>query len=163
MGEPVTALTDYALAAASLAYAVALRGPAGREMRLLTWCWRAAFVLAAVSAAAGGTFHALAARGDAGMLRPALWNVATFSMGACAALIAAGVRAGTISGDRRAARWLAAGVVVTLLGVAIQQTGWRHGAPVNHNDVYHLVQIAGLYGFFRFALMVREPARHVTV
>ncbi len=155
MHEPVTAVTDYALAVASLVFAVSLREDATTAGRLFTRCWRAAFVAAAVAATTGGTFHAMGDRLAPGTLR-ALWDVAMFSMGACAAFITAAVLAAGLRREDGAITWLVLSVAVTVIGIGIQQTGWRHGSPVNHNDVYHLVQMAGLFCFFRFARAVGQ-------
>jgi hypothetical protein len=41
---------------------------------------------------------------------------------------------------------------VTLAGVAVQLGGWGLHTHFNHNDIYHLVQMAGLYCLYRGAL-----------
>lgn len=46
-------------------------------------------------------------------------------------------------------QWIIAGVVVTLAGAAIQRSGFTIHRWFNHNDLYHVVQIAGLYLFYR--------------
>ena len=48
--EPVTMLTDYALAAASLGFAVALRRSIGPRNRVSAWFWCAAFIAAGAGA-----------------------------------------------------------------------------------------------------------------
>ena len=45
----------------------------------------------------------------------------------------------------RSAPWIVAGVVVTLLGAVIQQSGITLHRHFNHNDLYHVIQIGGLY------------------
>ncbi len=52
-----------------------------------------------------------------------------------------------------AAKWFVAGVVVTLLGAVIQQSGFSVHRHFNHNDIYHVVQIAGLWLLFRGAVL----------
>ena len=45
-------------------------------------------------------------------------------------------------------KYLAAGVVVLLLGATGQQMGIGINQNFNHNDVYHLVSLVGLYLFY---------------
>ena len=45
-------------------------------------------------------------------------------------------------------KWIIAGVVVTLAGAAIQRSGFSMHRWFNHNDLYHVVQVAGLYLFY---------------
>jgi hypothetical protein len=55
-----------------------------------------------------------------------------------------------------AAPWFVAGVTVTLLGAVIQQSGFSLHRHFNHNDIYHVVQIAGLWLLFRGAALIRR-------
>lgn len=47
-----------------------------------------------------------------------------------------------------AARWLIGGIVVSF-GAAAVQSSSLHAGPLNHNDVYHLIEISGLYLLYR--------------
>ena len=47
------------------------------------------------------------------------------------------------------APWMVAGVMVTLLGAVVQQSGFTLHRHFNHNDLYHVIQIAGLALLFR--------------
>jgi hypothetical protein len=47
------------------------------------------------------------------------------------------------------APWIVGGVIVTLLGAVIQQSGFSLHRHFNHNDLYHIVEIAGLWLFYR--------------
>ncbi len=47
------------------------------------------------------------------------------------------------------APWAAGGVGVSLVAAAIQQSGWDPHRHFNHNDLYHLVQAAGLWLLYR--------------
>jgi hypothetical protein len=52
--------------------------------------------------------------------------------------------------DRQpSAPWIIAGVIVTLLGAIIQQSGFTLHRHFNHNDLYHIVQIVGLWLLYR--------------
>jgi hypothetical protein len=56
------------------------------------------------------------------------------------------------------APWIIAGVIVTLLGAVIQQSGFTLHRHFNNNDLYHVVQIAGLYLLYRGASRVRDQS-----
>ena len=47
------------------------------------------------------------------------------------------------------APWLISGVAVTLLGAVVQQSGFSLHRHFNHNDLYHVIQIAGLWLLYR--------------
>jgi hypothetical protein len=49
------------------------------------------------------------------------------------------------------ARLLIAGVVVSAVAAAIQQSGWSLHRHFNHNDLYHVVQALGVWLLFRSA------------
>lgn len=54
------------------------------------------------------------------------------------------------------AGWISAGVLLSFAGAGIQRAGWPGYARFNHNDLYHLVQIAALYLFYRGARIVHN-------
>jgi hypothetical protein len=90
-----------------------------------------------------------------------LWTLTVAAIGASAALaIAASVRSfqraylPAVSRDSARRLWQT-GVFVSLAGVAVQQSNWGLHQHFNHNDIYHLIQIVGLYYFYRFALHLR--------
>ena len=45
--------------------------------------------------------------------------------------------------------WIAAGVAASLAGAAVQRGGKGLAPGFNHNDLFHVVQAAGLYLYFR--------------
>ena len=55
-----------------------------------------------------------------------------------------------------AAPWLVGGVVVTLLGAVIQQSGFSLHRHFNHNDIYHVVQIVGLWLLYRGVILFQR-------
>ena len=59
------------------------------------------------------------------------------------------------SGDEAAA-WMIGGVAVSFAAAGIQQSGWVFHEYFNYNDLYHLVQMAALYLFYRGAGLLRE-------
>jgi hypothetical protein len=54
------------------------------------------------------------------------------------------------------APWIVAGVITTLLGAVIQQSGFTLHVHFNNNDLYHVVQIAGLYLLHRGVSKLRD-------
>ncbi len=54
------------------------------------------------------------------------------------------------------ARWLLAGLALSLVGLAIQQSSIGSGAYFNHNDIFHTLQIAALWLFYRGAKMLED-------
>jgi len=153
--EPVTMLTDYALAAVSFGFAVSLAHRIGPRNRVSAWFWCAAFVGSGVAAASGGTYHGLGTYLTAGTLR-ALWNLTIFSAGASGAFMTAGIHAAYIKRKDGTVALLVLGIAVTLVGAAVQQSGFPRLTNFNHNDVYHLIQIVGLYFLFRCARTVKD-------
>ena len=63
---------------------------------------------------------------------------------------------GWLSYGAPAAPWLVAGVVVSAVAAAIQLTKVTPHPRFNHNDLYHVVQIAALYLFYRGGLLLVE-------
>jgi Family of unknown function (DUF6962) len=167
--EPTTMLTDYALAVLVTAFAVRLRLRAGSTTSRAAWkafasgpagFWCLAFGVTALAALAGGTAHGFRLHlGAAAHAR--LWQLtvgliilsAALTLGAA---IRSVLRPSIAPGERRKTghRWLQRGLIVTLLGVAIEQSGWGLYTHFNHNDLYHVVQMAGLYCLYRGALIL---------
>ncbi len=56
------------------------------------------------------------------------------------------------------AKWILSGVAVSVLSAAIQRSGYDVHVHFNHNDLYHVVQIAGLYLLYRGAIVMRDFA-----
>jgi hypothetical protein len=154
LDEPATALTDYALAAASLVFAALIGRSIGESNRLCGWFWCATFTACSVAAVAGGTFHGFASVFGAGV-RAALWNVVMFSIGAAAGLAGAAIYAGRHAG-RPGATWLTYGIAITLAGLVVQQGFTPVDTVLNRNASYHLIQIAALYCLFRYARIARD-------
>jgi hypothetical protein len=153
--EPVTMLTDYALAAASLGFALSLGRLVGPHNRVSAWLWCAAFIASAVAAASGGTYHGFAKYFAAGTTR-LFWNVAVYSMGAFGAFLTAGIHAAYIKREDPTLKWLVSGILISLAGAAVQQSGFLRGRNFNHNDAYHLIQIVGFYFLYRGGRTVKD-------
>ena len=153
--EPVTMLTDYAMGAASLRFGLLLLRRIGTRNRTTFRLWVIGFAGACVASLLGCTYHGFASYWSASGLR-ALWNATFYSIGFAGGCIVAGAVASDVHGHKEGRKWLIAGTLVTFAGIAVQQTGFRHGAAFNHNDTYHLIQIAALYLFFRCARVVED-------
>ena len=52
----------------------------------------------------------------------------------------------------RGARFLLAGIVVSVIAAGIQQSGWSLHPNFNHNDLYHVVQAVGVWLLYRSAM-----------
>ena len=153
--EPITALTDYAAAVVSLAFAVSLYRRIGPGYRVCAWFWCAAFLATAAAAMAGGIFHGFRTH-----LRPTalnlLWNGALFLAGGAVAFVVAAIHCADIRREDHTVDWLAASIAVTLAGLTVQQSDFPRGLFFNHNDVYHVIQIGALYLLFRCARTTRD-------
>jgi hypothetical protein len=179
MNEPVTVLTDYALAAVSVVLGFRLL-----ERRKF---WALAFLALALGALLGGTWHGF-------WQSDALWKATTLSVGvasfgmvvgsalqttrgavlrtlvALAAIKWALYTAWMIGHDDfiwvvldtgvallivgalylwRFNGWMLAGVAVSVLAGAAQASGIRLHEHFNHNDLYHVIQIGAMLAFYR--------------
>jgi hypothetical protein len=57
-----------------------------------------------------------------------------------------------------AAPWIVAGIVISFLAAFVQMFGVGFHKHFNQNDIYHVVQIVGLYFFYRGGLVVTDRA-----
>jgi hypothetical protein len=155
--EPVTTLTDYLLGTVGLLFAVLLFRSRPQK-RISTRLWSFGFFASAVAAFVGGTYHALKFDVDASVLR-SLWSVTICSIGACGAFMVSGVLISSIRRTDESRAWLRGGLLLTLAGVVVQQTGFRSDLDFNHNDIYHIMQTVALYLFFRGARLLEDGPR----
>ena len=159
--EPTTMLTDYLLTLACFGFAGSIRARArlagGRRVRV----WSTAFVMTGVAALVGGTSHGF--RVPLGEHWSAVWQatVAAIALGAVL-LIGAGIRSAqypeTTRPKRRdeGLRWLRRAVIITLVAVVVVVSRWSLHAHFNHNDLYHVIQLVGLYCLYRGVLELHE-------
>jgi len=52
--------------------------------------------------------------------------------------------------------WIISGVVVTFFAAAVQRSNYDFHHYFNHNDLYHLIQISGLYLFYRGVRLLKD-------
>jgi hypothetical protein len=151
--EPATMLTDYAITALCLWFALSLgRRGQGRKAGL----WVAAFLVTAFAALAGGTAHGF--RIPLGESHRALWTTTVAAIAAGSVLlIAAGARSAMRpevkeeGAQRKGLRWLKRAVVVSLAGLGVLVLKLAPHPHFNHNDLYHVIQMGGLYSLYRGA------------
>jgi hypothetical protein len=156
VSEPATMLTDYALALLAAFFALSLyRRSPGRKMFL----WITAFSVIAAAALAGGTAHGFRiSLGETwGIVRKI--TVLFIAMGA-ALLIAAGIHSAiypeTLDSNARRVghRWLKRAVEISLVGLAVLVLKLSPHPQFNHNDLYHVIQMGGLYSLYRAAILL---------
>lgn len=206
LSEPMTALTDYLLAAVGGWCGARLYRSARHEADLPQRRWALAFFFIGLGALLGGTSHGFALYlGDDAAT--AIWKATVYAVGVSMWFALAGTIAGSGLPDRwrqflgfinsaglvlyalwmlyhddfvyviadylaamlavallqgyalfrhrgESAPWIIAGVVVTLLGALVQQSGFAMHRHFNHNDLYHVVQIGGLLLLYRGARLL---------
>jgi hypothetical protein len=180
LSEPVTTLTDYAMAIEALLFAALLwRSP--RFPRF----WVAAFVGVATAAFCGGTYHGFRLPSD---IQWALWRTMTYALSlASSAMLGASVlksvlylswttfhsnflyividylfamlillviQAGLAARRKTHSTWIIAGVLTSFIAAAVQGLGINWSAYLNQNDLYHLVQMVALFFFYRGARLI---------
>lgn len=52
--------------------------------------------------------------------------------------------------------WICAGILVSIAAAVVQASGLSLHRQFDHNVLYHLIQLAGLYLFYRGALLARD-------
>ena len=205
--EPMTMVTDYLMGTLAFVLAMRLLGDAASGQQWSGRLWAAAFVMTAVAACVGGTYHGFI-QWMPGLAGRALWKATLVATGiGSACLLAAAVTAATAgplrhalmglvvvklvvyiwtiatkdafvlviadygtalvavllaawfirpTGLTPAAWWITAGVAVAVVAGVIQ---WARVAPhvhFNHNDLFHVVQMASLYLLYRGGLLLRD-------
>ena len=157
-------LTDYALAAVCLYFAAALWGGSRRAGGRRVGLWIPAFLVTALAALAGGTAHGF--RLSLGETWDSVWTITVWSIGASSVLlITAGVRSVLRSQVRDATqrsegiRWLERGIVISLVGLAVLAAKLSLHEHFNQNDLYHLIQMGGLYCLYRGAAHLHNLVR----
>src|SRR5204863_7346902 len=151
--EPVTMLTDYALAAANLFFTLSILPTLNSRNKVTALLLTLGFLAGAISGGAGGTFHGFSLHFEEAALKR-LWNLTLCSIGATGAFFVSAVHAADVR--REEANWMISAVVVTLIGLGIQVTGFRSHEYFNHNDIFHVVQIGAMYLFFRGARYLND-------
>lgn len=210
ISEPMTLLTDYALAGLVLFFALRLlRNSRERSVRL----WAGAFFASSLAAASGGTYHGFRPLlGDIGGLL--LWKTTVFSIGLTSFLMLCAMALAVLAGRGRrillgvavvqfllylgwmaghnafvyvildyvpallcvlvlqlhsrwrrgspSAPWLVGGVLISFVAAALQRSGLALHPHFNHNDLYHVVQMAAFTLLYRGGTLLVDRRDGVT-
>ena len=197
IAEPMTLLTDYALAGVTgwLGWRI-FRAREGQAARA---SWALAFAALTVAAALGGTHHGFAPQLSEGTLS-VLWKTTVLAVGVASFTMLAGSTVAATTGglrkvlltlaaaklalysawmlahseyiyviadtgitmaalvvlhgrsylrnDDRASLWVLCGVGVSVLAAGVQASGFALHRHFNHNDLYHVIQIAAMVLFY---------------
>lgn len=54
------------------------------------------------------------------------------------------------------ARWILGGILVSFIAAGIQVSGFKLHEQFNHNDLYHVLQMAAFFLFYRGGLLLRD-------
>jgi hypothetical protein len=150
--EPTTTITDYLLAIAGTIFAIQTFRL--RHLHRAMILWFLAFAFGAAAALLGGTYHGfkLSFSSDAAK---ALWDTTMILIGACAGFLTAATIISSLRGEPEYVRWLKRGLLISAAGFAIQKIGLDIHAHFNHNDIYHVIQIAGFWCLYEGAKRMR--------
>jgi ABC-type uncharacterized transport system permease subunit len=139
-------LTDYALGIENLFFSIVVYSRMHPKNRVTGLLLLLGFFAHALSAMAGGTFHGFALYVSPST-RQELWNLVVLSTGATLGFLASGIHAAEV--HREDGKWIVAGVTIAVLGLGIQVSGFRAHQFLSQNDIFHTIQIAAMYLFFR--------------
>ena len=141
--EPTTMVTDYLLAASCAVFAILTFRLHRSHLAMVLWIL--AFGFGAAAALAGGTFHGFKLHLSAAVAK-SVWDSTMILIGATAAFMTAATIVSSLKdGEMEYVRWLKRGLLVSALGFAVQKIGWDIHPNFNHNDLYHMTQIAGFW------------------
>jgi hypothetical protein len=174
--EPMTLATDYLLGAAALWFAVRLWS----VHRL----WALAFACTAAASFCGGTYHGLLP--DPVLWKFTVFSVGLasfFLLAGTARRLAAlaavklvvylswmiahddfvwviadyGITLLLVGVVRWRNRWVIGSIALSIVGALVQQSGFALHRHFNHNDIYHVIQLAALWLLYRGGLQERAP------
>ena len=158
--EPMTLITDYLLAGQCVLLAISLLRKSRAAGKGSVGLWVLAFLVAALAALAGGTSHGFRLYlGEANWA--IVWTVTVWSIGASSVLmLIAGLRSALRPAtDKQEHRklgvsWLRKGILVSATGIALMVAKVSFHQHFNHNDLYHVIQMLGLWCFYRGAVLL---------
>jgi hypothetical protein len=52
--------------------------------------------------------------------------------------------------------WIIASILVAFGGAIVQQSGFALHKHFNHNDIFHVIQMGGMYLLYRGALVLKD-------
>lgn len=151
IGEPMTVLTNCALAVVVLPLGAAL-WPAYWETDPAS-LWAASFFAVGGAALTGAVYHGIH-KGTRSSIRTALWNTTVYLIGAASSLMIAAVVVSRVSWSHAGVGWLGGGAATVVLGFLVQQSGVRLHTHFNHNDFSHVIQILAMLLLYMGARLV---------
>ena len=156
----MTLITDYLLAGQCVLLAISLLRKSRAAGKGSVGLWVLAFLVAALAALAGGTSHGFRLYlGEANWA--IVWTVTVWSIGASSVLmliagLRSALRAATDKQEHRklGVSWLRKGILVSATGIALMVAKVSFHQHFNHNDLYHVIQMLGLWCFYRGAVLL---------
>src|SRR5262245_59588697 len=153
--EPVTMLTDYALGIANLFFAFSTYNNFNSTNRVNGLLLLLGFLAQALSAFVGGAFHGFALY-LLGSTRQQMWTLLVLSIGVAIGFLCSAIHSADV--HREQGKWIVAAVVIGVAGLAIQMSGLGVSQDFNHNDIFHVTQIAAMCLFFKGARRLQDRA-----
>lgn len=86
-----------------------------------------------------------------------VWVIADY--GVTLVILAAFALVHWIRGRAAFAPWVLASIVVSVIAAAVQQSGFAIHPSFNHNDLYHVIQIGGLWLLYRGGVLLTTWSR----
>lgn len=72
----------------------------------------------------------------------------------CMAFVLGAMGLSYISTGSPGAKLIAVGILISFGAAAVQRSGFKLARHFSHNDIYHVIQLIGLYFFYRGALLL---------
>ena len=72
----------------------------------------------------------------------------------CMAFVLGAMGLSYVSTGSPGAKLIAVGILISFGAAAVQRSGFKLARHFNHNDIYHVIQLIGLYFFYRGALLL---------
>lgn len=153
--EPMTMGTDYLLAVVCFAFTLRLRERRGARFMAL------AFAVTGVAALLGGTAHGF--RLPLGVYWEWVWAATVAGIAAGSLLLIGGsIRASVRSLSSRRAEgidWMKRAIGITVIALALLVGEVSFHRDFNQNDLYHLVQLVGLFCLYRGTRLLSAAGR----
>jgi hypothetical protein len=72
----------------------------------------------------------------------------------CMAFVLGAMALSYVSTGSPGAKLIAVGILISFAAAAVQRSGFKLARHFSHNDIYHVIQLVGLYFFYRGALLL---------
>jgi hypothetical protein len=72
----------------------------------------------------------------------------------CMAFVLGAMALSYVSTGSPGAKLIVVGILISFGAAAVQRSGFKLARHFNHNDIYHVIQLVGLYFFYRGALLL---------